>query len=213
MSVKYIKKGQLLMNITDSEIGSIVFNSLGLKVKYVSRFKTGFCHYVYDIKTEDKNIVLRVTSKENLNYLKGAEYWLETLRKEGIKVPEVLYVNYDLKKYKHYFMIMERFSGFDLGYVYPDLTTESKREIVSEIVKIQNKISKVSSSEFPGEKYLPSDKLENRTWYEYLTDISVIADRIEENNIFDFGMFFYFYNNNGFTCMTFMNGINKFLIL
>jgi len=174
------------MNITDLEIESIIFSALGLKVKAISRFKTGFCHYVYDVKTEDKNIVLRMTSKDNLKYLKGAEHWLGVLKESGVEVPEVLYINYDLKKYKHYFMILERFSGFDLGYVYPDLTTESKREIVTELVKMQNKVSKVSYSEFPGEKFLPSDKLKNRTWYEYLTDISVIANRIEENDVFDF---------------------------
>ena len=180
------------MYISDREIERIVFKSLGYLVNSITRFNSGDCHYVYDVKTDKKDIVIRFSSEDNFDYLKGAKYWLNVLKQADIKVPEVLYINSNLKDYKYYFMIIERFSGCDIGYVYPDLSTNQKRDIACDLVSIQNKVAKVSTSKYPGKKFLPTDKLKAQNWYDYITDISDIAYKIEDKSLFDFGKIYEF---------------------
>lgn len=173
------------MYVPDQEIEKIIFRALDLEVESITPFVSEDSHYICDVKTKTKNVVLRFSRPETFDFLKGSVHWLTTLRKEGIPVPEVLFVNENLDNFKYQFIIIERLEGCDLGFVYSELTSNQKKKIVNQIVDIQNKMGKISKSKYPGKKFLPTDRLKNVSWYDYLTAIPKIADNIEDIAFFD----------------------------
>tara|TARA_Y100001960_G_C14781195_1_gene886869 strand:+ start:6174 stop:7124 length:951 start_codon:yes stop_codon:yes gene_type:complete len=173
------------MYVPDQEIERIIFRSLDLEVESISRFNSEESHCICDVKTKSKNVVLRISSEDCFKSLEGSVYWLKTLRDEGIPVPEVLYVNNTLDNFKYHFIIIERIEGCDLGYIYPEMTADQKRELACKMISLQNKVSKISNSQYPGKKFLPTDSLKESTWYDYLTAIPRIADNIEDKDLFD----------------------------
>lgn len=176
------------MYVPDQEVEKIIFRSLDLKVENITPFMSEDSHYICDVKTETKNVVLRISKPEAFTCLEGSVYWLKTLKDVGVPVPDVLYVNSNLDNFKHHFIIIERLEGCDLGFVYSELNSGEKRDLADQIIKIQNQVSTVSSSVYPGKKYLPTDTLKQTTWYEYLTNITQISEIIENKSLFDVSM-------------------------
>ena len=175
------------MYVSDREIEKIIFNTLDLNVIGITAFTAGDYHYVYDVKTESGSVVLRFSTPESFEYLKGSIYWLNSLKKKGVRVPEVLYVNDSLEDFKYYFIIIERLNGCDLGYVYPELNLQEKSKLANKVNTIQERVSNISKSKYPGKKFLPTDKLKKQSWYEYIVDISDIAYNLENKSLFDYG--------------------------
>lgn len=173
------------MYVPDQEIEKIIFRALDLEVKSISRFNSELSHCICDVETESKNIVVRISAPECFKSLEGSVYWLNELKKAGIRVPEVLYVNDNLEDFKYHFIIIERLEGCDLGYVYPEMTSEQKRDLACKMVEIKKKVAKISQSEIPGKKFLPTDKLKQVTWYDYLITIPEISDDLEDKSLFD----------------------------
>lgn len=180
------------MYVSDIEIERIIFKTLDLKVVSVTSFSSNNLHCVYDVKTETGPLVIRFSKPDSFDYLKGSIYWLKSLKNKGVRVPEVLYVNDNLKYFNKYFIIIERLNGCDLGYVYPDVKIEDKKTIAKKIVEIQNRVSNISKSKYPGKKFIPTERLKKQDWYSYITDISSIAKNLEDKSIFDYSKIFQF---------------------
>lgn len=180
------------MYVSDREIEKIIFKTLDLRVDSITVFNSGSSHYVYDVKTDSGSVVLRFSTPDNFDYLKGSVYWLKSLKNKGIRVPEVLYINDSLDDFEYYFIIIERLNGCDLGYVYPEMLKQEKRLLSKNVFEIQNRVSNLSKSKYPGKKFLPTDKLKKQSWYDYIVDISDIADNLEDKSLFDYGKIYQF---------------------
>lgn len=180
------------MYVSDMEIERIVFKTLGYCVDVISRFQDSKSGYIYDVKTDKKNLILKFSSEDRVEYLAGYQYWTERLLQAGVKMPNVLYVNTSLEEFKYYFVIVEKVAGCNIAPLYPDLTASEKRDIASEIVSLQNIVAKTTKSKFPGNKFMPTDKLDNKDWYVYFVDITDIAEKLEDKSLFDFGKIYEF---------------------
>lgn len=180
------------MYVSDREIERIIFKTLDLKVESITVFNSGESHYVYDVKTESGSVVLRFSTPESFDYLKGSVYWLKSLKNKGIRVPEVLFINDSLEDFNHYFIIIERLNGCDFGYVYPEFLKDEKQLLAKKVFDIQNRVANISKSKYPGKKFLPTDKLKKQSWYDYIVDISDIADNLEDKSLFDYGKIYQF---------------------
>ena len=122
------------------DIENIVREYLGEGIKSAVRFPTGLCHFVYDLKTlSGHGYAIRIaSSQDSLEQLHGNVYWYDQMVKLGIPVPHMFHHNL---AGQFPFVLIERFPGTDLGNVYSDLTLSQKKNIVHEIVSIQEKVS------------------------------------------------------------------------
>lgn len=118
----------------------------GCEVSQISRFATGICHYVYDVRLVDgRELVVRLTVPERRRDFEGALYWYDRLLPMGIPLARILHS--DLTS-ELPLMLLERLPGTDLGKVYARLSSGEKREIARHVADIQIRVG--SLPEGPG---------------------------------------------------------------
>ncbi|MCD4818687.1 MAG: phosphotransferase [Candidatus Cloacimonetes bacterium] len=158
----------------------IIENTLNCRIAEITRFETGLCHYVYDVKTDSgEEIVIRIATENSIEELKGGVYWFKKLKAKEIPVPNI--IKFDLEN-NYPYVIMERLIGTDLGYVYDDLSVEEKRNLAKEIVKIQKIVTRMPKAEGYGyaTSYDDATLEKNKTWKEViLNSLSCSKRRIE----------------------------------
>jgi hypothetical protein len=133
----------------------------------ITRFKTGLCHFVYDVITASgKSVVVRI-ARDTEAGLKGAVYWSQKLRPLGVPLPELLYADLEAEIAPFPFILLERLPGQDLGAVYPQLTYTQKQAIVIALVKAQNRVGSLPLG--PGFGYL--ENLETAFFYATWTEV------------------------------------------
>jgi len=170
---------------TAEQIKKIVKQTLKLDVKNVERFPTGLCHYVYDVQTDKKDLVVRIAHPDNFKYLKGASFWYEQLKPKGVPLPEVYYSDLEAKDHPYHFMIMERLKGTDLGNVYTRLSSKDKEAIVKQLIDVQETVGSLPQGSGFGEIYTYDDKFETKSWFEFLSNIEDKKETLNRLGIFD----------------------------
>jgi aminoglycoside phosphotransferase (APT) family kinase protein len=120
----------------------VVRSRLGLEPAEVRRFLTGLCHYVYSVTTSDRQkVVVRMATPSTKRLLAGGIYWNELLRPIGVPLPRILAAKLEPSEIQFPFVVLERLPGSDLCQIYQTLTSPEKLEIVSEVVRIREKVS------------------------------------------------------------------------
>lgn len=152
---------------TQTNIKDIVEKTMKMSVSSVKRFPTGLCHYVYDVKTNKQNLVVRVAHPDNSKYLEGALFWYEKLKPKGVPLPEIYYRDIKAQHSPYHFYIMDRLDGTDLGNIYSRLSTVDKNKLTDEIVSIQNKVAELPRGKGFGEVYTDKDKFEYQNWSDF----------------------------------------------
>jgi Predicted aminoglycoside phosphotransferase len=164
----------------------ILKNELNIMPAEVTRFPVGMCHFVYYVKTETCEFVLRVTQSKW--HYDGSVKWLTELAPLEIPIPKILKYG----QYKDvYYTLITYINGKDLGEVYYTLNDSEKRDIVKELVKIQRKVSTLSSDMIEG-----SDKVmdsfvnwNEKNWLENIeNDMRNARESLIAKNIFDPGI-------------------------
>ena len=157
----------------------ILKDELNITVLEITRFPTGFCHSVYFVKTETDEFVLRVT--ESKWHYDGSVKWLNELARLDIPIPRILRNG---QYGEVYYTLITCISGKDIGDIYHSLNDFQKREIVKDLVEIQNKVSVLPPNLIDGyENYAPAGSMVN-----IKNHIQRVRENITTNKIFNPGV-------------------------
>jgi aminoglycoside phosphotransferase len=143
----------------------VVRSRLGLEPAGVRRFLTGLCHYVYSVTASDRQkFVVRIATTSTKRLLAGGIYWNELLRPMGVPLPRILAANLEPSEIRFPFVVLEQLPGSDLCQIYQTLTSPEKLEIVSEVVRIREKVSVLPEAHGFGFAYSYSESPGYRSW-------------------------------------------------
>jgi aminoglycoside phosphotransferase (APT) family kinase protein len=143
----------------------VVRSRLGLEPAEVRRFLTGLCHYVYSVTASDRQkFVVRIATTSTKRLLAGGIYWNELLRPMGVPLPRILAANLEPSEIRFPFVVLEQLPGSDLCQIYQTLTSPEKLEIVSELVRIREKVSVLPEAHGFGFAYSYSESPGYRSW-------------------------------------------------
>lgn len=142
-----------------------------IKASKIERCGVGHGNYVYIISDETDKYVIRCSNEDNA--YASTIYWLKQLRKVNIPVPEVIANG----KYQNYnYVILSYLDGEDLGIVYPTLSSDEKRIIARDVVKIQSIAASIELEDIE----------DGWTWNSFIQYMLERAkERIEMNGYFD----------------------------
>jgi hypothetical protein len=97
---------------------------------------------VFSVTTADRQkFVLRIATPPTKPLLAGGIYWNDVLRPIGVPLPRMVATSLEPSEIQFPFVILEQLPGSDLGQIYQTLSSHEKLEIVSEVVRIQQKVS------------------------------------------------------------------------
>lgn len=121
----------------------IVEDVMGCKATSVDRFTTGNHHYVYDVfLTDGRNIVIRMTTSDELESMTGALGWNKRLRTLGLPLPAIYFSDLNAE---FPFFVMERFPGRDLGFEIGRMTEQELRTLAQQLMKFQKCVGTLPS--------------------------------------------------------------------
>lgn len=114
---------------------------LGAEPRDIERMTTGITHYVYAVTTTDeRRVVVRLTTADTSDWLAGGVYWHERLRAVGAPLAALLHA--DLAPTSGFpYMLLERLPGQDLEYVYEQMSREQRHALAVEIVALQRAVA------------------------------------------------------------------------
>jgi aminoglycoside phosphotransferase (APT) family kinase protein len=130
----------------------------------IERFITGKDNYVFDVKTKDKEYVVRLNTPERAQLFRGAVNWYNLLKPKGIPFPTILYQDLEEKKYGFPVIVMERLPGKDLAHVYNELTNKQKEDLATDLVTIQKAVSTLPQAHGFGYATSLEDKTLHSSW-------------------------------------------------
>ena len=117
---------------------------LGSRAVSATRFTTGSCHWVFDVRLETgASVVLRMTTAPLRPAMAGALHLNELLRPMGVPLPRVLYADIDATFPT---LVLERLFGTDLGHVMTSLDKKSLEAIAPQVAEAQEIVSRLPSA-------------------------------------------------------------------
>lgn len=148
-----------------SDAATVVHSRLSLEPVEIRRFPTGLCHYVFSVTTSDQQKwVVRIATAQTKRLLAGGVYWNEFLRPLGVPLPRMVATSLEPAEIEFPFVVLEQLPGTDLSEIYQTLTSPEKLEIVSEVVRIREKVSVLPEAAGFGFAYSYEEPLAYDTW-------------------------------------------------
>jgi aminoglycoside phosphotransferase (APT) family kinase protein len=124
------------------DAANVVRSRLDLEPIEIRRFPTGLCHYVFSVTISDQQKwVVRIATPQTKRLLAGGVYWNKFLRPLGVPLPRIVTTSLEPAEIEFPFVVLEQLPGTDLSEIYQTLTSRQKLEIVSEVVRIRQKVS------------------------------------------------------------------------
>ena len=124
------------------DAADVIRSRLGLEPVETQRFPTGLCHHVFSVTASDQQkCVVRIATPKTKRLLAGGVYWNEFLRPIGVPLPRIVATGLEPSEIEFPFVVLEQLPGTDLSQIYLTLTSAEKLEIVSEVVRIREKVS------------------------------------------------------------------------
>lgn len=138
------------------------------KVLSSTRMTTGDQYFVFAIKTENSEYVIRMTDNNHKKKFISAVYWQEKLLPLGIPLAE--FIKTDLEGMYSEFpaLLMLRLPGNDLINVYSKLTDSDKKNLADKIAKIQATVATLPEGPGYGMAESYEQILDDRSWYDFL---------------------------------------------
>jgi hypothetical protein len=123
---------------TEQDAAAIAGDVLRSPVAAVTRFRTGWAHYTYEVRlVGERSIVVRISRREDIEAAGGAVYWSRLLRPKGIPLPELLHADLSMARHPFPFIMLARLPGDDLGVVYERLSRAQLRRLAERLAAIQ----------------------------------------------------------------------------
>lgn len=153
------------MTPSTDDAAIVVRSRLDQEPVEIRRFPTGLCHYVFSVMTSDQQKwVVRMATPQTKRLLAGGVYWNEFLRPRGVPLPRIVATSLEPPEIEFPFVVLEHIPGFDLSEIYPTLTSPEKLEIVSEVVRIREKVSVLPEAGGFGFAYSYEEPPAYHTW-------------------------------------------------
>lgn len=163
---------------TANDAAILVRLSLDKEPTQVRRLLTGLCHYVFSVSTSGgEKFVVRIATLATKRLLAGGVYWNNFLRPIGVPLPKILAAGLERSEIPFPFVILESLAGTDLCAVYQTLSSNEKLEIVSELVRIQQKVSELPQGRGFGHAHSYTEPPEHRNWEAVVVSILQRAER------------------------------------
>jgi aminoglycoside phosphotransferase (APT) family kinase protein len=160
------------------DAADVVRSRLGLEPIKIQRFPTGLCHYVFSVTISDQQKwVVRIATPQTKRLLAGGVYWNKFLRSLGVPLPRIVATSLEPAEIEFPFVVLEQLPGTDLSEVYQTLTSSEKLEIVSEVVRIREKVSVLPEASGFGFAYSYEEPPAYRTWR---GAVSAILERAQQ---------------------------------
>jgi aminoglycoside phosphotransferase (APT) family kinase protein len=149
------------------DVANVVRSRLGQEPIEIRRFPTGLCHYVFSVMTSDQQKrVVRIATPQTKRLLAGGLYWNKFLRPLGVPLPRIIATSLEPSEIEFPFVVLEQLPGTVLSEIYQTLTSSEKLEIVSEVVRIREKVSVLPETGGFGFAYSYEEPPAYRTWEE-----------------------------------------------
>lgn len=146
---------------------ALVEQHFGVAVDFASRFPTGLCHWVYDMRLSDgRKVVVRLAMPSNRMFIVGGIHWSDKLRPLGVPLPPLLHGNAQAEPYPY--MILHRLPGQDLGEVYTTLKPEDRRKIAFELAGIQKRVGQTQMGRGFGFAHMAEGPFSHSSWRDML---------------------------------------------
>jgi len=123
---------------TERDAAAIAIDVLHAPVFQVTRFRTGWAHYTYDVRLGgERSAVVRISRRDDIEAARGAVYWSRLLRPKGIPLPELLHADLSMARHAFPFIVLARLPGNDLGVIYTQLSRPELRRLAERLAAIQ----------------------------------------------------------------------------
>jgi len=147
------------------DAADVIRSRLGLEPVETRRFPTGLCHHVFSVTASDQQkCVVRIATPKTKRLLAGGVYWNDFLRPIGVPLPRIVATGLEPSEIEFPFVVLEQLPGTDLSQIYQTLTSAEKLEIVSEVVRIREKVSALPEAGGFGFAYSYEEPPAYRTW-------------------------------------------------
>ena len=165
---------------------AIASRAIGYAPVVVRRFTTGARHYVFDLQFTDRSpVVARIGDPSARAELAGAIYLSGLLRPKGVPLPAILGVDIGAE---FPWLLMERFSGTDLGAVISGLSEAQLDSIAANVVRAQGITAKTHSAGRYGYAVRP-EQAPQAAWSQVLkANLARSRQRIEAAGLFDISL-------------------------
>jgi fructosamine-3-kinase len=176
---------KLTENPNEKIAAFIVKSMTGEAVISTSRMVTGDQNFVFAVKTSDSEYVIRLTDNDHKQKFLNAVYWQKKLIPLGIPLAKFIQTDLDGHYSPYPALLMNRLLGNDLVNVYPELNEADKKNLASEIIKIQTLASTLP--EGPGFGIVDSYEHahEFKTWYDFLMQrLQFFENEVKNNKVF-----------------------------
>jgi hypothetical protein len=107
---------------------------------------------------------VRIATPPTKRLLVGGVYWNNFLRPIGVPLPRIIATGLEPAEIEFPFVILEQLPGSDLGEIYQSLSSPDKLEIVSEVIRIRQKVSVLPEANGFGLAYSYSEPPGYRSW-------------------------------------------------
>lgn len=165
---------------------SVVKSMIGEEVISTFRMLTGDQNFVFAVTTADSEYVIRMTDEGHKQKFQAAIYWQQMLIPLGVPLAEFIQTDLEGKYSPFPALLMKRLLGNDLVNVYSDLTDAEKKNLASEIIKIQALVTALPEGPGFGITDSYAHAHEFKTWYEFLMQrLQFFEEQIKNNNVFD----------------------------
>lgn len=183
MTIKKITSG----SVPDEEIASsVIYSMTGHQVLSITRMKTGDQNFVYAVKTDSAEYVIRMTTASHKNKFLAAVKWQKMLLPLRVPVAEFIQSDLDGKYSPYPALLMPRLPGDDLINVYPNLSDIDKKNLANEMVRIQTLCSSLPESVGFGITDSYDHTPEDKTWFSFLLNrLNLYNEIIAKNSVFN----------------------------
>lgn len=132
--------------------------------EFVMRIAIGICNEVYHVAVGKHEVIVRLSPVNK--FLMGSHDHIPKFKALGIKVPDILFEDYNKKLIPLSYQIQNKIEGKDLGSVIETLTDEQLRKLAQEIALIFHKVKTIPASNQFGVIWGGGDNELSDTWTE-----------------------------------------------
>ncbi|MBA3660927.1 MAG: phosphotransferase [Gammaproteobacteria bacterium] len=167
---------------TEEIASSVVLTMTAENILHTQRMTTGDQHFVYAVKTEKSDYVIRMTDTSQTDKFISATYWQEKLLPLGIPLAKFIKSDLACELSEFPSLLMLRLSGDDLCNIYSQLTDLNKHNLALEMVKIQAMTGPLPDGPSYGIVNSYERMTAHNSWYDFLTHRLYLFDEIIRNN-------------------------------
>jgi len=172
------------IKINKKIISKLLFDVLNQPVKDIQKMVMGICNEVYLVVLENNSEVVLRLNKEK-KYLYGSHENIPLFKSKNIKVPEIIFEDYSLKKIPYHFQILSKIEGQDIGKIFFKLKNRELKNIAKELASIIIKLKSLpTNGKFGDTVGGPESQFDS--WLDVIKEgVKTIYSRNEKTSVLD----------------------------